>query len=542
MAGKFKHLGINFLLVCVLFLLGNTSSSAEELQQYVKVTANTELVIFDEGDAEIGREAVQAGIILKVIESTETDYYVQWNEQKAMLSKQYAAPASEWDYYHTVSTFKTIVDAPVLKMENGKLVKRARLLKGEVFKKIGESGAYHIIQFSSFKGYILKTETVPAPDAALPNGVVSGSKFVNRIMTLNVVDFYYSKNGRLVSMGRAEGKVEVQALESYRDYYIVQIAGRRAYVKKNAVNRYTGNFVDPRKVYTYDQMIKDLKDIRLWYSDITELHVIGKSVDGRNLYALKLGKGKEQIFINSSHHAREHMTTNLTMEMIDAYSFAYLRNQTIDGYNVREILNDTSIWFVPMVNPDGVTLVQKGHRSAKNPDYVLKLNGYKKDFSAWKANIRGVDLNRQYPADWANICCDPGKPGPQNYKGKKPLSEPEAKAIYDFTLAHSFKASAAYHSSGEILYWYFKQGLSAKNRDKALAEKIAAKTGYRLVKPESNPSGGGYTDWFIESQKKPGFTPEISKAVGPRPVPVSSFDSIWKKNYSIGLLLAKETN
>jgi g-D-glutamyl-meso-diaminopimelate peptidase len=386
----------------------------------------------------------------------------------------------------------------------------------------------------------LKSETEPVLNGSLPNGVVKGSTFTNRLISLNVTNFYYSNNGRLQSMARIEKKIEVQALETYRDYYIIEIAGRRAYVKKSDVNRYTGNFVDPRRTYTYEQMIRDLKDIRLWYADITEIQIIGKSVDGRNLYALKLGTGKNEIFINGSHHAREHMTTNVLMEMIDAYAFHYLRNKTLDGYNVRQILSETSIWFVPMVNPDGVTLVQRGYKSANNPSYVLKLNGNKSDFSAWKANIRGVDLNRQYPADWANICCDPGKPGPQNYKGTRPLSEPEAKAVADFTLAHNFKTALAYHSSGQILYWHFNQGYSALQRDKALALKISAKTGYSLVPAMRNPSGGGFTDWFIQNERRPGFTPEISPYVGAKPVPISYFDSIWKKNYSIGVMMAKE--
>ncbi|UII55639.1 M14 family metallocarboxypeptidase [Cytobacillus spongiae] len=509
--------------------------------EFIKVIKETELIIVDENNVEIERVPIALGTVFQVISETEADYSVSWNDQIGFILKDVTEPASSWDYYTNSTIFKPTVDTAVFKMEDGKLVKRARLLKGETFKRIGEEGLYHLVQFSSFKGYVLKDETEPVIAGELPNGIVEGSKFTNRMISLNVTNFYYSNGGKLTPMARMEKKIEVQAIEAYRDYFIVELAGRRAYVKKSDVNRYVGDFVNPRHTYTYEQMIKDLKDIRLWYADMTEIQIIGNSVDGRNLYALKLGRGKEEIFINGSHHAREHLTTNVVMEMIDAYAYAYLRNQTLDGYNVREILDKTSIWFVPMVNPDGVTLVQKGYKSAKNPSYVLKLNGNSKDFSSWKANIRGVDLNRQYPADWENICCDPGKPGPQNYKGKRPLSEPEAKALVDFTLKHQFKSATAYHSSGEILYWHFNQSYSNSIRDKAIANKIKEKTGYALVPAVRNPSGGGYTDWFIQELKKPGFTPEISKYVGPRPVPTSSFDSIWKKNYSIGLMLAKET-
>lgn len=236
------------------------------------------------------------------------------------------------------------------------------------------------------------------------------------------------------------------------------------------------------------------------------------------------------------------MTTNLTMEMLDTYAESYVKNTSIEGLNTRSVLNESSIWFVPMVNPDGVSLVQLGHTSAKNPSYVLSLNGGNTDFKAWKANIRGVDLNRQYPADWANIKNNTGKPSPSHFKGYKPLSEPEVKALYDFTNEHSFKTAVAYHSSGEILYWWFHQYGYERDRNYNIAKMISNATGYSLVTPTSNPSGGGYTDWFLQNKKQPGFTPEISPYVYEQPVPLDYWDRIWNQNKSIGILLANEAS
>ncbi|WP_080843964.1 M14 family zinc carboxypeptidase [Cytobacillus gottheilii] len=301
------------------------------------------------------------------------------------------------------------------------------------------------------------------------------------------------------------------------------------------------DIVNPKTVYTYEQMVTDINEFKNTYPDFIHTEVIGKSVDGRDIIAVKLGKGKREIFLNGSHHAREHLTTNLLMEMLDQYAAAYADNRPFAGYYTGSILNQTSIWFVPMVNPDGVTLVQKGHKSAKNPNYVLALNNYNTDFSGWKANIRGVDLNRQYPADWENIKGNPGVPSTQNFKGYSPLSEPEAKAIYDFTLAHDFKTAVAYHSSGEILYWYFNQKGYEYTRDYALAAKYGGLTSYSLVRATPNPSGGGYTDWFVQDIKLPGFTPEISPYTYGKPVPVKNFDKIWQQNKAAGLMLAKES-
>jgi glucan-binding YG repeat protein len=300
------------------------------------------------------------------------------------------------------------------------------------------------------------------------------------------------------------------------------------------------DLVNPRTVYTYEQMETDIQELQNLYPDLIQTQVIGTSVDGRNLYAIKLGKGEKEIFLNGAHHAREHMTTNVLMEMIDQYAQSYIDGSVFSGYDTRDVLNKMTLWFVPMVNPDGVTLVQKGHLSAKDPNYVLSLNNGSVDFSSWKANIRGVDLNRQYPADWENIRGNTGVPSKENFKGYQPLTEPEALAVYNFTKQHNFKTAVAYHSSGQILYWYFKQAGSDYTRDYNLALQYKNITGYSLVNPTSNPSGGGYTDWFIQEMKQPGFTPEISPYTYGKPVPVSYFDSIWEQNKQAGLMLASD--
>ncbi|WP_342433035.1 M14 family zinc carboxypeptidase [Neobacillus sp. FSL H8-0543] len=300
------------------------------------------------------------------------------------------------------------------------------------------------------------------------------------------------------------------------------------------------DLVSPKQVYSHSDMVADINELKSSYPGFIKTEIIGQSVDGRNLYAVKIGKGEKEIFINGSHHAREHMTTNVLMEMLDEYAKTYAYNGTFNGYKVRELLNQVSIWFVPMVNPDGVMLVQEGAKTAKNPQYVLNLNGNKTDFSAWKANIRGVDLNRQYPADWNLITGDTGKPGPSNFKGYQPLSEPEVKALVTFTKAHQFKIAVAYHSSGRILYWEYKQSAADRQRDYQIALKYANLTGYSLMYQGANPIYGGYSDWFIQETKMPGFTPEISTYTYNKPVPIANFDSIWRENQSAGLLMAYE--
>jgi g-D-glutamyl-meso-diaminopimelate peptidase len=294
------------------------------------------------------------------------------------------------------------------------------------------------------------------------------------------------------------------------------------------------------QVYTYEKMQQDIVKIAQTYPDLVSYKVIGKSEYGRNIYAVSLGKGDPAIFINGSHHAREWLTTTLNMTMIEQYAGAYKRGAKISGYDVRSILDKTTIWFVPMVNPDGVTLQQFGLKAfpASIHNQLKAMNGGSSNFGSWKANAKGVDLNRQYNADWENIKFNPGKPSYKNFKGTQPESAAEVKAVLAFVKEINPEASVAYHSSGEILYWNFKQTGYWYDRDHAYAKNIRQMTGYGLVYPGLNPSGGGFTDWFIIAYKRPGFTPEIGRAAGERSLPVSEFSRVWSQNQGVGLYVA----
>ncbi|GGM35961.1 hypothetical protein GCM10011351_22500 [Paraliobacillus quinghaiensis] len=298
--------------------------------------------------------------------------------------------------------------------------------------------------------------------------------------------------------------------------------------------------VNPKRKYTHQQMTYDLDSLQKKYPKILTLDIIGESVDGRSIYAIKLGEGKQEILINAAHHAREWLTTNLVMDMIETYCSVVSNDQDVGKYDVKEILNKVTIWFIPMVNPDGVTLVQEGAELFSNRDDLYKWNENQLDFTAWKANIRGVDLNRQYPADWEYIHHDPGHPASMNFKGHKPISEPEVKAVYNFVCKHNFKISLAYHSSGEEIFWKYKSKGKVEQSAKKLADIVSTKTGYQLIYPSENPSGGGFTDWFISNFKRPSFTIEIAPSVGPRPVPLCYYEKIWHENKEVPLELASQ--
>jgi murein tripeptide amidase MpaA len=539
---------LSMIVVLLMVFQSFTIVSAETTippteKKYTVTLAETVMtVVVNTETGEIKTVPIPNNQLLEVDHEEEGKVYVLFQDQVGYVLKEHVREATPWEIYKDAPLLQVITNTNVYQNENGKLVKVGTLQKDQVFKRIGEQGNYFVLKWSNGQALIEKMNTLPFVSGPLPSQTPTGKPVkYNQVMTLRVTNIYdASSYPELKILAQLNSNRKLTVLQEYENYFLVEFGSRKGLMKKQDVSIRTGNYVNPIGNYSYDQMVQDLNEIVLWYPNLAKLEKIGTSVDGRNLYALKLGTGKQEISINASHHAREHMTTNVTMEMIDDYAAAYEKNATINGYNVRAILNRTSIYFVPMVNPDGVMLVQQGAKSAKNPTQVIKLNKGSKNFSAWKANVRGVDLNRQYPANWNHIKNTNGKPGPYNYKGSRPLSEPETRTMYQFTLKHHFKNTVAYHSSGNIIFWNFKQDKKRTVRDRQLALKAAKVTGYSLVPPEQGPTGGGYKDWFISMSKQPGLTIEISPYVGNKPVPNSYFNNIYKRNRSIGLLMASQ--
>lgn len=290
--------------------------------------------------------------------------------------------------------------------------------------------------------------------------------------------------------------------------------------------------------YTYDIMDRQILGLKARYPFI-EVAVVGKSVMGKNSYSIRLGSEPNEVSYNGSHHANEWITTLLLMKFVENFSKAYANGENIRGYNISYLWNRSSIYIVPMVNPDGVDLVNYWPNYT-NPIYqeAAQLNNTGLPLPrVWKANIKGVDLNLNYPADWEKeheLEIEEGiiGPAPRDYGGPAPLSEPESTAMANFTIQHNFRLVIAYHTQGEVIYYKYENLEPPESL--RIAQIFSRASGYAILENPGEASYAGYKDWFIQEYRRPGFTIEVG--LGVNPIPISQIPTIYGQNEEILLL------
>lgn len=292
------------------------------------------------------------------------------------------------------------------------------------------------------------------------------------------------------------------------------------------------NIVNTSVDYDHTRLEANIESLKSKYP-FFQTGVIGKSVLGKNLSYIRLGSGPNEVFFNGAHHSLEWITSVLLMKFVEDYCRSYENNEELETYNIREVFDQTSIYIVPMVNPDGVDLVLNGIESipSKHHENLKKWKKNKDSFSeSWQANIRGVDLNHNYDASWNNYKSSQLKnnilgPAHTRYSGKCPESEPETAALTGFTRERDFSLVLALHSQGKEIYWDYNDMSLDYCRD--IGNELSRVSGYSLETPTVMASNTGYKDWFIKIFNKPGFTIEVGR--GRNPLPISEFDSIYKE-------------
>lgn len=268
------------------------------------------------------------------------------------------------------------------------------------------------------------------------------------------------------------------------------------------------------------------------YSEL-DVGVLGGSILGRKIPILKLGRGKNKALYVGAHHGMEWICATVLLLFVNDV----LENVRCDlcacGVSARYLCETASIYVVPMLNPDGVEYSINGvGEDNVLRDRVIRMNGGSEDLSRWQANARGVDLNHNYDAGFAEYKALERElgifdGGPTRYSGENPESEPEVAAICNLIRSVDFSLLFTLHSQGEEIYYEYEGSATEKLKNRGLAERISSLCGYRLSTPEGAAAYGGLSDWAGGVMGVPSFTFECG--VGENPLPITDCLPIYAK-------------
>ncbi len=285
--------------------------------------------------------------------------------------------------------------------------------------------------------------------------------------------------------------------------------------------------------YTYDEIEEQLSQIHAEHPSLTHLEVIGNTLEGRNVWALKISdnastfeQDEAEVLYTGLHHARE------PMSYMNLFYFMHWLGENYENDPLAShLVNNRELWFIPAVNPDGLVYNQS---IAPNGGGMQRKNARE----TCSGSPDGVDLNRNYSYMWgydnqgsSNDGCD------ETYRGNGPFSEPETQVIRDFVEQHNFPIAFNYHSYSNLLiyplgYEYENQApqedvdiMVEYGEDMVQFNNYALGTGPDLLYPVN----GEACDWMYGVHDIFAYTPEIG----------SSSDGFWPSTNRI-LPLAEE--
>lgn len=231
---------------------------------------------------------------------------------------------------------------------------------------------------------------------------------------------------------------------------------------------------------------------------------------GRSVYALQFGSGSRKLLITAGHHANETITSDAVWQWLFTFCNALLDGRTVCGAEARELYHNAMVYLVPLVNPDGADLAA-GVCASGSPEYraAADIAAQYPDIpfpSGWKANLRGVDLNLNYPARWEAArrikkAQGVSTPAPRDFAGFSPLDQPETAALAAFTRCIHPELMLALHTQGSVIYPGPDE--TAPPGAHALAQAFSDASGYPVepVPPES--ANAGFKDWFCRYSSGP---------------------------------------
>lgn len=257
--------------------------------------------------------------------------------------------------------------------------------------------------------------------------------------------------------------------------------------------------------YTYSGMMKSIRALKERY-DFLKTFSVGQSCLGREIPALMLGNAPYCLFIGGF-SGNERITGNLLLMFAEELCAHIKQNIPFFGINMNKVLSVRGIIIVPGVNVDGAEISLCGASAAgAYAKEIKRISG--SNTQEWRANLRGVEINRNFPSGWLNLRSTlrakgifaPRKSG---YGGPFPESEPETAAVIELCRKYDFKYCLSFLCGDDIIYWQYGDKLP-ENSEKMVSI-MAEYSGFKYDTVGHTSPGGGFKDYFIETYGRPAF-------------------------------------
>lgn len=302
--------------------------------------------------------------------------------------------------------------------------------------------------------------------------------------------------------------------------------------------------------YTYEDMIKNGNSLVQKYGNSIKKEVIGTTLFGRDIVSFRVGNdgASRKMLVVAGVNGSEHDNALVLMKQIETYLAD--TTGTFRGKKYAEILDKCQIYFVPMLNPDGIEISINGLASVPSQyrstvEQIAKYsadNGLMSagDYSMWNANGQGIDVSINFGTGTVISKTLSEQPSSKNYPGTEFASN-EAQAIKNLCKKVSFETATVYAGTGNLIDWSFGQVTSAQVSSD-LAAGLAANTGFTVI--SNGPTydfciSVNLAQWFIFEFDRPAFSVLMG---GITPYSKNDVQSIWKAVSTAPLFLADDGN
>lgn len=259
--------------------------------------------------------------------------------------------------------------------------------------------------------------------------------------------------------------------------------------------------------HTYLEMLFELQTLEESYPQICKLYDVGDALSKNytwdnyaqhyDIWGLRISDNPDLdepepgIVYDARHHAREPVST----EIVLAVARHFCQRYAVDA-QIRQVVNSTEIWIVPMMNPDGHQWVQD-----RDPWWRKTLHDHDGDHHV--DSSEGIDPNRNYDWHWALESWFS-----EVYGGPSPWSAPETASLAGLFFREKPAINPSFHSYGEVVLYPFGYGIPSEPAVIEVATQYASMIGYH---PEqSTTASGSSKDWLYGTVGCASFTVETA--------------------------------